>query len=91
MVPNSIQSSPSLPNTLLVRPIAQDEVVAGSAEGLADVLAGDDEVVAEPADDQVDALAAVDGVVAVLALHDVVAADVREDVVAGAAVEMSLP
>ena len=73
--------------SFLVHPIAQDKVVAGSADGLADVLAGDHEVVAEPADEQVDTLAAVQDVVAVLALHEVVAADVREDVVAGAAFE----
>ena len=64
---------------------AEDEVVALAGEDLADVLAGDDEVAAPAAEKQVLALAALHDVVAVLALKVIVAADVRHDVVAGAA------
>ena len=90
-VPFSIQSSPSLPMSCSFDLVAEDEVVAGAAEGFGVVLAGDDEVVAEAAEDQVDAVAALDDVVAVAALDVVVAAEVGDDVVAGAAADVSLP
>src|SRR5215510_4489404 len=73
--------------SFLVGAIAQDEVIAGAAEGLPDVLVVDDEVFACSADKDVGAVAAVEDVVAVVALEDVVAADIGEDVVAQAAAE----
>src|SRR5262249_4092613 len=69
--------------SFLVRTIAQDKIISLAAEGLADVLVVDDEVLAEAADQDVGAVAALEDVVAVITLQDVIAAGIGEDVVAG--------
>ncbi|MCY1401926.1 hypothetical protein D9M71_170530 [compost metagenome] len=72
----------------LVGPVAEDEVVADTAEDLRGVLARNDEVVAEATEDQVEAVAAMDDVVAVIALDVIVAATVSDDVVTEAATDL---